>query len=795
MQDVQPAQAQETGKGSKAIPHWLIGVLLMLGVFLVYLPVWRAGFIWDDDQVLLTNPLIHRPDGWLKVWFNTDFPLALTSLWLEWRLWGAQPLGYHLVNVALHAASAVLLWRVLRRLNVPGAALAAALFAVHPVNVESVAWITERKNTLAMVFYLLVFLWYLKFEETRERRWYGLALGAFALALFSKTAVAPLPFVLVGLAWWRRERVGREDLSRILPFFALAAVMGLLSLWFQRHQAIGSDVALVHHEGFLARLAGAGWAVWFYLYKALWPLNLSFIYPRWHIEPGGVWSYLPLLLLLAALAICWRFQRRWGRSVFFGLAYFVALLLPIAGFVSIYFMRYSLVADHWQYFAIIGPLALAAAGLATFVANPASRPAWVGQAAAGGLLLVLGTLACRQAGVYSSAESLWRKTLACNPDAVMARCNLGNLLLQQGHNEEAIVQFKKALAVQPRADDILCNLGVALMGRGRFDEAIPVFQQALNIRPASVLAHNNLGGALLEKGRPAEALVHFQKAVEIRPDAVIPRLTLAATLLRTGHTNEAIAHFRKALEYQPNSVEAHDSLGEALLQTGRPAEAIAQFEAVTRLRPNRPEPHLRLADLAVQQGRLPEAIAQFEKALAIAPGIPGAHNNLGNALLRLGRVDEAIGHLVQALQLQPDLAEAHNNLANALFQKGRPSEAVAQYEAAVAAQPMNPPLLNNLAWALSTCPQASVRNGQRAVELASKARQLSGGKNPLVLGTLAAAYAEAGKFPEAVATARQAAELATSQGNTSQAAVLRTRLALYQAGTPFRDEELLPRKK
>jgi tetratricopeptide (TPR) repeat protein len=622
-----------------AVSHaWLFGFFLAAVTIMAYQPVWHAGFIWDDDALLTNNPVIKSADGLYRLWFTAAtpdyFPMTSSMLWLEWRLWANNPLGYHLVNVLLHALSAVLLWRVLLRLNIPGALLAAALFALHPVNVESVAWISEGKNTLAMFFYAGTLLSWLKFEDSGRGRWYGLALAGFALALLSKTAVAPLPLVLLGIAWWRRGRVGWKDVRRVVPFFVMAAALCWVTVWFQYHQSIGHEV--VRTDGFWSRLAGASWAVWFYLYKAVLPLNLAFVYPRRQIDARNVLTYLPLVLLAAAFVLCWRGRRGWGKGLFFGLAYFVVMLLPILGFLNIYFMRYSLVADHWQYFAIIGPIALAAALI--------RRPV-----VAAALLLALGALTWKQCGMYANAETLWRTTLRLNPDCWVAHNNLGSVFLQQG----------------------------------RMDEAATCFQRALELKPDYADAHYNLAIVLWQEGRVDEAITHYQNALQISPD---------------------------------------------------------------------------LAD---------------------------AHVNLGNALTQKGRVDEAIAHYQKALQIKPNLPEAHMNLGNLFLQQGRMREAIAHFQKALQIEPADPAIQNNLAWLLATCPEASLRNGNKAVELARQANELTGGENPAVLLTLAAAFAETGRFAEAVETAQHALRLAQAQSNTRLAAQLQLELKLYQAGSPF----------
>jgi hypothetical protein len=389
---------------SVAARSWLPAGLLVLGTILAYLPMWHAGFIWDDNVLLTANPLIKAHDGWYHLWFTTKspdyFPVISSVFWVEWRLWGMNAVGYHIVNVLLHAVNAILLWRLLARLKIPGAILAAAIFALHPVNVASVAWIAELKNTLSFFFFALSLLWYLKFDDTSRRRYYGLALGAFLLGLLSKIEVAPLPFVLLGIAWWRRNHVAWQDFRRTIPFFLLAFLLGLVSVWFQNHVAIGHDV--VRTDSFWSRLAGAGWAVWFYLGKDLLPLHLIPIYPRWQIDPGAALSYVPGLLLVAALLFLWRHRKSWGKAALFGLGYAILMLLPVLGFLNIYYFRYSLVADQWQYFSIVGPIALMAAGLTLAAGRMGKQGAFLKRLLGGMLLATLGVLTWQQASVYQT---------------------------------------------------------------------------------------------------------------------------------------------------------------------------------------------------------------------------------------------------------------------------------------------------------------------------------------------------------------------------------------------------------
>jgi tetratricopeptide (TPR) repeat protein len=550
----------------------ILGACLMLSItFLIYIPAIKGGFIWDDDGFITENPLIKAKDGLYRFWCTTEaadyFPLTSTMLWMEWRMWGLNAFGYHVVNVFLHALSCLLIWLVLIRLKVPGAWLAGLIFAVHPVNVESVAWITERKNVLAMVFYLLSILLYLRYEKDEPHWVYGLSLFSFLLGLLSKTSVIMQPFVLLGCAWWQRGRIVRRDILHVIPFFVLSGILGVVTVWFQYHQAIGSTI--VRDDSFLSRLAGAGWAIWFYIYKAVFPYKLSFVYPRWEIDDTSVVSLVPVLLLIGLLTLFWWYRKIWGRPFLSGIGYFVVTLFPVLGFFNIYFMKYSLVADHWQYTSIIGIIALVV-GLGNYLygrwKEGFRRVAVLGVVV---VICILSLHTWRQAHVYKDEETLWRDTIAKNPKCWMAYDLLGLALCKQGRLKEGISLYKEALKIKPDYALAHNNLANALYDIGYTKEAISHFSEALRIEPNLVTAHYNLGTALVEQGRISDAINHYLEAVRILPNYAAAHNNLGIALAYQGRIDEAIVHFREALRVNPNDVTVRRNLEYALKKKGK----------------------------------------------------------------------------------------------------------------------------------------------------------------------------------------------------------------------------------
>ena len=552
------------------------GALLLIAVtLLAYVPAMRGGYIWDDDAFVTDNPVLRQGwEGLRRIWFvfrATDqyYPLAYSSFWLEFRAWGLNPTGSHVVNVLLHAANALLLWRVLTVLRVRGAALAAFVFALHPVEAESVGWITERKNVLSALFYLLTALAYFRFEPPRapvatgsmpKRNWafYALALGLFLCALWSKTVTCSLPAALLIVLWWQRRCLGWRTVVPLVPFFAVGAGMGLLTAWMEKNVigAKGNDWTIPSPH----RLLVAGRALWFYLGKLAWPTHLAFFYPRWNVDAHVWWQWLYPAAAVAAGAALWLARGRFGKGPLAAVLFFTATLFPALGFFDVYPFRYSFVADHFQYLASIGPIALAAAGVMGANRRFQPRHRVFLLAIAGVYLCVLGCLTWHQGGMYADLRTFYLTALERNPASWLAHDNLSQVYMRDGQLDEATAQINEALALKPDDPDAHVNLGNMLLAKGRFVDAANQYEKALDARPDFAEAHSDLGNVLLYWGRRDEAISHYRLALRSQPNYAEAHNNLGYALLQEGETDGATAEFVRALQIRPDYRQARENL-------------------------------------------------------------------------------------------------------------------------------------------------------------------------------------------------------------------------------------------
>lgn len=647
----------------------VVGALAIIAlVFAVYRPILPGVFLMDDGRLIgADNPLVNGNLTPWTIWFQTDFTLATFGWWVEGLVFGRNPAGYHVVSMVLQGISGVLLWRLLARLKIPGAWLAAAVFVIHPVCVNSVARVAELKNTLSLPFLLLSFWGYLHYEtlalypeersqaenqrlRKRATLWYVVSLIAYVLALLAKTTTVMLPVVLLICAAWQRNRITRRDVLHTVPHFTLALAFGLMSVWFQKHQALVTAGQALQPASFLERLAGAGQDFWFYLGKVLLPVNLSVVYYPWKIDASTLSAYLPDLLVCAVFILCWRFRRSWGRHALFGLGCFAVIMFPALGFFDAQFLTMWRVSDHLQYKPMIAVVALAVAGLATLLRNKT-----VFRCVAVGLLLTLSVLAFNRAQVFATEERLLRDTLAKNPAAWAA------------HND----------------------LGVILAKRGDYADAISHFSISLQFNPDNVDAHLNLAHAMALQGKFEEAETHLLAALKIKPDDSQLHREFARVLEAQGENQKALRHLQTALVFSPE-IETREELASLFYRTGDSRQSAAQFRRV--------------------------------------------------------------------LALQPDQLDA----------------------------------LNNLAWLLATCPDDTVRNGVEAVQHAEHACRLTAFKQARETGILAAAYAETGRFQEAIVTGELSVRLASASGDSRSAAVNRQLLVFYRAGKPWHEPPVAP---
>jgi tetratricopeptide (TPR) repeat protein len=575
-------------------PQTVAALVLVLLVVIVYLPSVRGRFLWDDDfWTTRISGLLRDVSGLRLMWCQPTalqqyYPLSGTSFWLDYHLWGFWTLPYHVENVLLHATSAVLFWQLLRRLETPGAWLAGAVFAVHPVMVESVGWITERKNVLSLVFYLGALLAYGHFHSfwkkdngspVQHGGSYALALLLFLSALLAKTTAFSLPAVVVLIGWWKRGRVRwRDDVLPTLPMFGLAIGFCLVTAWLEKTHVVaqGPDFALTFPE----RCLIAGRATWFYVGKLLWPANLCFVYPRWQPDAGSWRQWLYPATAAGVLAALWLARRRIGRGPVTAALFFVGTLFPLLGFLNAYGMRYSFVWDHWVYLPSLGLIALAAVAGVRWLT---SRTLQIVVAAV--VILVLSVLGWQRAHAFQSNEQLWTDTLRKNPAAFLAHNNLADIRSHEGEIADATAHWREALRISPTCWEAWMGLGKMDRDTGHYAEAIDCFQHALQLQPGLPDARYGLGMVYARLSRWPEAREQFEQALEMQPHEAKIHFWLGDIAAHQGRTNDAIQQYLGAIQEDPALADAYLSLGHLRLQRGETERAIRCFDAVLRLRP------------------------------------------------------------------------------------------------------------------------------------------------------------------------------------------------------------------
>ena len=662
-----------------SFPTWARAAALVALVALVYWPILENGYVSDDEIYIRGIRELASLAGLRDIWLRIGaipqyYPLVHTAFWFEHRLWGLDPAGFHAMNLATHAAVVLLLWRLLVKLRIPGAWFAAALFAVHPVHVETVAWASERKNLLSAAFALGSMLAYLRFapldpcddaaaaSPRTSRRRYFASLALYVAALLCKTVTVTTPAALLVLRWWRNGRLQWRDVRPLLPFFALGLPIATLTVWIERVHVGATGAAWSLSP--LERVLIAGRAVWFYIGKLLWPHPLGFTYPRWNVDPQAAWQYGFPLALATLLVALWSLRRRLGRGPLAAMLLFAGVLFPALGFFDVYPFLYSFVADHYQYHASMALFALAAAGAALAAARWPAIGRWPARVAAIGVVIALAVLAHRETYAYRDEVTLIRHNAAQRPDSWTARYRLGLVLQNERRNAEAIAEFAEALRLYPeyarlhtsiginlatlgRLDDAAAHFETALAGdlddeerattqlqlgnlrvaQGRFDEAAAAFRAGAALTPGAAELHYNLGIVLRQTGDRAGAIAALRTAVASDPAIAKSQFALGKLLSESGDAAAAVEPLRRAVERAPEQVAYRHGLAAALLIAGDLDSAEEQLRAIVAADPRNADAYNLLGVVFEKRGDRAAATAAFEQALQIDPRHPGATAN------------------------------------------------------------------------------------------------------------------------------------------------------------------------
>ena len=779
---------------------WLVYLGLALATLVVYWQVHDFQFTnWDDGLFVSENSFvtggltgenvawsvgIHGPGQW--------HPIAWWAHQLNCQLFGLQPGAHHLVNVLLHVAVALVLltalWHLTNRFW--PSALVAALHALHPLSVESVAWVSHLREPLSMLFWALVMWAYAVYARRGGLQRYLLVLLLFAMGLMAKPTLVTLPCVLLLLDWWPLKRLTwgpsstdeaqtHRPLSVLvlekLPLLGLAGISIWLAYLCQR--SMGSVVSL-EVLPWSERLANAAQSYALYLRNMVWPLNLATAYPLPEsFHPLMVAGAVLLLVAISAAVWRFRFQRKY---LLVGWLWYLGTLVPVIGLVRM--GSPTAMPDHYMYVSLIGIYIAIAWLLAEWVQRrPATKSIVIGGVAV--VLLLLLPLTWRQIAFWRDSETLWQRSLAVSNDNSLAHNNLGSVLQALGRPQEALEHAQEALRLKPNYDNAHTNCGIALKALGRPREAIAHYQKALQINPDSANTHYNLANLLVAFNQPQEAAQHYKDTLRLKPNFAEAHNNYGAVLQRLGRPSESLPHFQDALRVKPNFVDAHANWGHSLRILGRPQEAIEHYQEALRLKPEYALVQFNYGESLRMLNRSQEAIPYYQETLRIEPNHIDAHNNLGNILQVSGRLEDAVTHYLEALRIKPDIFQVNYNCGVALQALRRPKESLERFEQALRLKPNSAEVHHRLAWVLATSPDEAVRNGKRAVEYAKRAVELVSSEHSILFDALAAAHAESGQFAEAVKWQEKAVELAT--GNLKD--TLSARLKLYRQDQPYRD--------
>jgi len=688
------------------------GALIALATLFSHWQAIGGGFIWDDDAHV-TRADLRSLQGLWDIWFKLGatqqyYPLVHSTFWFEQAFWGDNAALYHITNIVFHILVVFVLVAVLKRLEIPGAWVAGFIFALHPVHVESVAWVTEQKNTISAFFYLLAAFYYLKFDDKRDRQYYGYALLFFIIALLSKTVTATLPAALLVIFWWKRGKLSfKKDVVPLIPWFALGIAGGIFTAWVEKVYigAQGADYQSAVQLTPVTRCLLAGHVILFYLSKLLWPTNLIFIYEHWSISAGNYLDYLYTLGVIIGLVLLVRYALTGGRRNSYdtfsraplaGFLFFAGTLFPVLGFANVYPFMFSYVADHFQYLASLGIIVPIAAFLTISLDKLSAENKGIGAAIGGVCLALLGFLSWNQCSMYSDGETLYRVTIERNPSCWMAHNNLGAIMLGHGRIPEATEQFAEALKIRPNYPDARSNMCSVLLRNGRVQEALVQGLEAVRLRPNSPENLNNLGIALANLGRTTEAINMYQAAVRLRPNYVEVLNNLGNALMQLNRNDEALKCYQTAINYQPNFSDGYANIGLLLLNHGNVNQGVTMYEQAIKLQPNVARYHQMLGVGYSSQGKLPDAINQFQEALKLEPNNSELWFYLGNAFVAAGKLAEAEVPYLNSVKINPNNVAAENNLAAVYFRTSRNPEAISHYQMALRINPNYAEAHNNL---------------------------------------------------------------------------------------------------